>query len=90
MNGAYARNRPDCVKIAVASRTLTGIRHMNLSRSQVAVVPVVTYVDLIAVGGGLLVAALGLLLIGRPYLARRAAARMTVRRRSPDPETEPS
>jgi hypothetical protein len=44
-----------------------------LSRSQVAVVPVVTYLDVIAVGGGLLLLALGLLLAGRPYLARRAA-----------------
>ena len=61
-----------------------------LSRSQVAVVPVVTYLDLIAVGGGLLIAALGLLLIGRPHLARRAAARVTARRRSPGPRAEPS
>ena len=61
-----------------------------LSRSQVAVVPVVTYLDLITVGGGLLVAALGLLLIGRPYLARRAASRITARGRSPGPEAEPS
>jgi hypothetical protein len=61
-----------------------------LSRSQVAVVPVVTYLDLIAVGGGLLVAALGLLLIGRPYLARRAAARITLRRPSPGEQAESS
>ena len=40
-----------------------------LSRSQVAVVPVVTYVDLIAVGGWpARVARSGWLLIGRPYL----------------------
>jgi hypothetical protein len=59
-----------------------------LSRSQVAVVPVVTYLDLIAVGGGLLAAALGLLLVGRPYLARRAATRIATRGRTPGPEAE--
>jgi hypothetical protein len=58
-----------------------------LSRTQVAVVPVVTWLDVLAVGGGLLVLALGLLLAGRPYLARRAA-RLAVRSRSPTP-TEP-
>jgi hypothetical protein len=47
-----------------------------LSRRQVAVVPIVTYLDLIAVGGGLLILALGLVLAGRPYLARRAARGM--------------
>ena len=61
-----------------------------LSRSQVAVVPVVTYLDLFTVGGGLLLAALGLLLIGRPYLARRAASRITTRGRAPGPEAEAS
>ncbi|MDP9259249.1 MAG: hypothetical protein M3Q31_22235 [Actinomycetota bacterium] len=45
-----------------------------LSRSQVAVVPVVTYLDALAVGGGLLLLAIGLVLVGRPYLAKRAAA----------------
>jgi hypothetical protein len=53
-----------------------------LSRSQIAVVPVVTYLDIIVVGGGLLILALGLLLAGRPYLARRAA-RLATRRRAP-------
>ena len=53
-----------------------------LSRSQVAVVPVVTYLDIIVVGGGLLLIALGLLLAGRPYLARRAA-RLARRGRAP-------
>ena len=52
-----------------------------LSRSQVAVVPVVTYLDVLAVGGGLLLLAIGLVLVGRPYLARRAAARIGRRSR---------
>ena len=52
-----------------------------LSRAQVAVVPVVTYLDVIAVGGGLFVLALGLVLIGRPYLAKRAGARLAQRGR---------
>jgi hypothetical protein len=59
-----------------------------LSRSQVTVVPVVTYLDLLAVGGGLLVLAIGLVLAGRPYLARRAAARIARRGRSPAPQGE--
>jgi hypothetical protein len=53
-----------------------------LSRSQVAVVPVVTYLDVLAVGGGLLLLAIGLVLVGRPYLARRAAARIGRRGRT--------
>ena len=59
-----------------------------LSRSQVAVVPVVTYLDIFVVGGGLLALALGLLLVGRPYLARRAGARIAARGRAPSPRTE--
>ena len=59
-----------------------------LSRSQVAVVPVVTYLDVSVVGGGLLALALGLLLAGRPHLARRAGARIAARGRSPSPRTE--
>ena len=47
-----------------------------LSRSQVTVVPVVTYLDVLAVGGGLLLLAVGLVFAGRPYLARRAGARI--------------
>ena len=53
-----------------------------LSRSQVVVVPVVTWLDVLAVGGGLLVLAIGLVLVGRPHLARRAAARVVRRRGS--------
>jgi hypothetical protein len=52
-----------------------------LSRTQVAIVPVITSLDLIAVGGGLLILALGLVLVGRPYLARRAGARIAKRGR---------
>ena len=52
-----------------------------LSRTQVAVVPVVTYLDIVAVGGTLLVLAVGLLLLGRPYLARRAGARLAAHAR---------
>jgi hypothetical protein len=59
-----------------------------LSRSQVAVVPVVTYLDISVVGGGLLALALGLLLVGRPYLARRAGARIAARGRAPSPRTD--
>ena len=59
-----------------------------LSRSQVAVVPVVTYLDLVAVGGALLVLAVGLLLVGRPYLARRAGARLAARARPATPHVE--
>ena len=58
-----------------------------LSRTQVAVVPVVTYLDLISVGGGLLLLALGLVLAGRPYLARRAG-RIALRRAKPEPRVE--
>ena len=61
-----------------------------LSRSQVAIVPVVTYLDLIVVGGGLLVLAVGLLLVGRPYLARRAGARITARGRATPAPAEQS
>jgi hypothetical protein len=61
-----------------------------LSRSQVAVVPVVTSLDVLVVGGGLLVLAVGLLLVGRPYLAKRAGARMAARRRAPSPRAEES
>jgi hypothetical protein len=53
-----------------------------LSRSQVAVVPVVTTLDVLVVAGGLLVLALGLVLVGRPYLARRAGARIAARGRA--------
>jgi hypothetical protein len=59
-----------------------------LSRSQVAVVPVVTSLDVLVVGGGLLVLAIGLVLAGRPYLARRAAARIAARGRAPSPQAE--
>jgi hypothetical protein len=61
-----------------------------LSRSQVAVVPVVTYLDFVVVGGGLLALAIGLVLVGRPYLARRAGARIAARGRAPSPEKGPS
>ncbi len=58
-----------------------------LSRSQVAVVPVVTRLDLFVVGGGLLALAIGLVLVGRPYLAKRAGARIAARgRRAPGAE----
>ena len=50
-----------------------------LSRSQVTVVPVVTLLDVLAIGGGLLLLAVGLVLAGRPYLARRAGARLARR-----------
>jgi hypothetical protein len=59
-----------------------------LSRSQVAVVPLVTYLDVLVVGGGLLVLAIGLVLVGRPYLARRAGARIASRGRSASPQAE--
>jgi hypothetical protein len=59
-----------------------------LSRSQVAVLPVVTYVDVLAVGGGLLLLAIGLVLVGRPYLARRAAARIGRRGRAQAAQAE--
>ena len=59
-----------------------------LSRSQVAVVPVVTMLDVLVVAGGLLLAALGLVFLGRPYLARRAAARLAARGRAPSPSAE--
>jgi hypothetical protein len=52
-----------------------------LSRAQVAVVPIVTYLDVLSVGGGLVVLAIGLVLIGRPYLAKRAGARIGKRGR---------
>jgi hypothetical protein len=61
-----------------------------LSRSQVAVVPVVTLLDASVVGGGLFALALGLLLVGRPHLARRASARVAARGRAPSPRTEGS
>ena len=61
-----------------------------LSRSQVAVVPVVTYLDLVTVGGALLALAVGLLLVGRPYLARRAGARIAARARPTNPQAEQS
>ena len=61
-----------------------------LSRSQVAVVPVVTMLDILVVAGGLLLAALGLVFLGRPYLARRAAARLAARGRVPSPRVEQS
>jgi hypothetical protein len=61
-----------------------------LSRSQVAVVPVVTMLDILVVAGGLLLAALGLVFVGRPYLARRAAARLAARGRVPSPRVEQS
>ena len=61
-----------------------------LSRSQVAVVPVVTYLDLVVIGGGLLVLAVGLLLVGRPYLARRAGARIAARGRATPAPAEQS
>jgi hypothetical protein len=54
-----------------------------LSRAQVAVVPLVTYLDVLVVGGGLLVLAIGLVLVGRPYLARRAAGRLASGGRGP-------
>lgn len=54
-----------------------------LSRSQVAVVPVVTYLDVLAVGGGLLLLALGLVLVGRRSILRRAGARIAARGREP-------
>ena len=44
-----------------------------------------TWLDLLVVGGGLLVVAIGLVLVGRPHLARRAGARV-VRRRGSDDE----
>ena len=59
-----------------------------LSRSQVVVVPVVTWLDLLVVGGGLLVVALGLVLVGRPHLARRAGARVVRRRGSATRQVE--
>ena len=59
-----------------------------LSRSQVAVVPVVTYLDIAVVGGVLLVLAVGLVLVGRPYLARRAGERLAVHRRAPSAQGE--
>jgi hypothetical protein len=59
-----------------------------LSRSQVAVVPVVTYLDVLAVGGGLLLLAIGLVLLGRPYLASRAAARIGRRGRAQAAQVE--
>jgi hypothetical protein len=61
-----------------------------LSRSQVTVVPVVTWLDVLAVGGGLLLLAVGLVLVGRPYLARRARARLAPRRRTQAESAEPS
>jgi hypothetical protein len=61
-----------------------------LSRSQVTVVPVVTWLDVVAVGGGLLLLAVGLVLVGRPYLARRARARLAPRRRAQTENAEPS
>jgi hypothetical protein len=45
------------------------------------VVPIVTYLDVLSVGGGLVVLAIGLVLIGRPYLAKRAGARIAKRGR---------
>jgi hypothetical protein len=59
-----------------------------LSRAQVAVVPLVTYLDVLVVGGGLLVVAIGLVLVGRPYLARRAAARLGSGGRGPGGKAE--
>ena len=59
-----------------------------LSRSQVVVVPVVTWLDLLVVGGGLLVVAIGLVLVGRPHLARRAGARVVRRRGSATRQAE--
>jgi hypothetical protein len=61
-----------------------------LSRSQVAVVPVVTMLDVLVVAGGLLLVALGLVFLGRPYLARRAATRLAVRGRVPSPPADES
>ena len=61
-----------------------------LSRSQVAVVPVVTMLDMLVVAGGLLLVALGLVFLGRPYLARRAATRLAVRGRVPSPPADES
>jgi hypothetical protein len=61
-----------------------------LSRSQVAVVPVVTMLDVLVVAGGLLLAALGLVFLGRPYLARRAAGRLAARGRVPNPRVDES
>jgi hypothetical protein len=60
-----------------------------LSRSQVTVVPVVTVLDVVAIGGGLLLLAVGLVLAGRPYLARRAGSRLA-RRRAQAGGTEPT
>ena len=41
-------------------------------RAQVAVVPVVTYLDVLSVGGACVVLALGLVLVGRPPILRSA------------------
>jgi hypothetical protein len=59
-----------------------------LSRSQVAVVPVVTYLDVLAVGGGVLVLALGLVLVGRRSIVRRAGARIAARGRETSPDAQ--
>jgi hypothetical protein len=64
------------------------VQPLVLSRSQVAVVPLVTYLDVLVVGGGLFVLALGLVLVGRPYIARRAGARIAAGGRSPSPQAE--
>ena len=61
-----------------------------LSRSQVLVVPVVTYLDLLVAGGAVLAVAIGLVLVGRPYLARRGAARIAARGRATSPEAKQS
>lgn len=62
---------------------------LMLSRSQLVTVPVVTYLDMVAVGAGVLVLALGLVLLGRPWLARRARVRIGAGR-SADAQTERS
>jgi hypothetical protein len=72
-------------KVTLAGGLYGLAQPLVLSRSQVIVVPVVTYLDVFAVGGGLLVLAIGLVLLGRPYLARRATSRIARRGRSPEP-----
>ena len=62
---------------------------LMLSRSQLVTVPVVTYLDMVAVGAAVLVLALGLVLLGRPWLARRARVRIGAGR-SADAQTERS
>ena len=54
---------------------------LMLSRSQTVTVPVVTYLDMAAIGAAVLVLAVGLVLLGRPWIARRARARIAGDRR---------